>query len=237
MNENSKAIEYTIMGYLRENESELDQIIPKSLKLMIAMFYPNVVKYRGKFLSSNAGPGVNIEADNLRFTGYRSAKLNNPLPVEISSDMITSIRYQWKAKATSDSRITRFLTSYFFGVVSNRCKKFGEYPYGELQDSYGLSMEENVVYLNSKKIDKNYLDKIKFGDLIVIEYEINKHLGPKLYFYKQDNLVNFVNDDNSMILIYTMDLPKDEEITNWYPVFSKPGYMDSYIVVVPSVYC
>eukprot|EP01084_Bolivina_argentea_P071755 130366_1 len=220
-----ESIEYVVMGFLRETEKKCDVIIPKSLKLLALLFYPIIIKYKGQFLSSNAGNGIKIVNEH-QFTGYRSAKLNNPLPVCIYSDMITNIKYTWKAKVSGNDK--GFQNAYIFGVVSNCCKYFGEYPYGDLKDSYGISLVEGQVFANGKKRDENYKNVVQLEEIVVIEYELSKKNEAKLHFYKQPN----ENDETNLVPIYSMDLPKDESISQWFPVFSKPGYMNSYIIVL-----
>ena len=54
------------------------------------------------------------------------------------------------------------------------------------------------------------------GQIIVVEYCINGNQECVLSIFVEEN-------DNSRCLIYTIKLPKREEIMNWYPIFSKPN--------------
>ena len=118
-----------------------------------------------------------------------------------------------------------------FGVVSNRCTNFNCFPM-YLVDPCGISAKRTQVF------EMGDWNTIGFGcdmttirdykafeseDIICIEYEISSGNKCKLSFY---------NESENNTLLHTIDLPNDEGITNWYPVFSKPNWGGS-IKVIP----
>ena len=60
----------------------------------------------------------------------------------------------------------------------------------------------------------------KQNEIVEIRYQINKENQCKLFFYvKRDNTGNDELEYDK--LLYTMDLPNNDKITAWYPLFSK----------------
>ena len=222
-----EAIELTIIGWIKKCEKDLDIIIPDSLRLVIFLYFPKVIRYKGRFLQTNCGSMMNTVSKD-KITGYRSAKLDIPLPISINTNefnkSLQNIAYRWKVRTTWNSVMC--CDYCMVGVVSNRCTDLHQYAGGMLQDSYGISLHKNSIF-SPKRIllsDSNdYDDKLLWNknDVIVVEYEISKTNKCKLYFY---------NESKQNRLLYSMDLPNDnKEITNWYPAFSKPndgGYIE-----------
>ena len=214
--------EIIIIGYIRELEDEHSFNVPDEIKKLILVFYPNVINYVGVFLTENAGHRIKIQANKLSFHGYRSAKLDQPLPISLDNDKISMI-FKWRAvidaKCYSSDAI-------IFGVTSNRCHNFHGYPFGSLMDPYGISMRNTRVFLGNEKKkanDDKYIS-FKYNEIIRIEYEIYNGNEIKMSFY---------NESKENEFIYSMNLPNDnDEIKNWYPVFSKPNIPGS-ITVIP----
>ena len=201
-------------GYVREVEDEYTTIVPDGIKKLILAYYPKKINYIGKFLAENAAPHIKIQSDQLSFNGFRSAKLDQPLPASVTGTSI-SIVYRWRAV----NEAPHGDDAVIFGVVSNRCigKDFEAYPWeSELIDARGISMEDGVIFDGSDDYENNAPDYKAFKqfEIICMEFEISNGNECKLSFYNESK-------DNEFI--YCMNLPNNKEITNWYPVFSKPG--------------
>ena len=116
------------------------------------------------------------------------------------------------------------LDEYFFGVVSDRCDNIdGATNPEDLTDSFGITAQETLVLHDDTIVDEEYENPIKDQQVIVMQYEITRDTGCKLYFFKQWNLYDPV---------YVIQLPQMKEITDWYPVFS---LYDNYLQLIPYV--
>eukprot|EP01084_Bolivina_argentea_P020069 37352_1 len=234
-----KRFELIVFGYARIHEIKCNVIIPKALKTLLLVYYPTIINYEGKFLKENAGSAIKI-LNGYKFTGYRSVKLDIPLPVSMNDNsIIDDIIYRWKAKINNGDGdiILSTCAAYIFGVVSNRCVDFHAYPNIDLVDAYGISVEKYNTFWGTNnfiKDDKKYCDPPQPKQIVVMEYKINRYNQCKLLFYKE---IEHENDESvrvkSLKFIYCVDLPQDKHITSWYPVFSKPGDSNVFICVVP----
>ena len=211
--------EIAIMGYLRELENKYWFTVPNDVKIVILAYYPIKINYIGKFTKENVGRCIKIQSDQLSFHGYRSAKLNAPLPISLK-DNITSMIYRWRAVNEDEKDPAHY--AVIFGVVSNRCIDFHEYPYSNLVDAYGISMQAGLVFYGTDEYNQNDANEpdykgFKGQELIGMEYEISNSSKCKLSFYNESK-------DNEFM--FEIDLPNevdDEKIEGWYPVFSKPN--------------
>ena len=209
-----------ISGYIRETEDKLSLIVPDGIKKLILDFYPKKINYVGIFLKENAGHRIEIQQDQLSFNGYRAAKLDKPLPISLDNKD-SSIIFRWRAVIEA---MCEGSDAVIFGVVSNRCDKFHAYPYGQLKDQWGISMRSRRLFLGCGKGSDDKYIAFQRDEIICMEYEIYNGNEIKLSFY---------NETKENEFIYSMNLPNDnDEITNWYPVFSKPNN-DGLIKVIP----
>ena len=213
-----------ITGYVRNLENDFRLRIPKSIRYLILTFYPTVIHYQGNFLKSNCGNQI-IIINQHEITGYFSAKLDEALPINLSSSIINEIKYEWKLQITGKIERQNW---YFIGVVSNRCTNFDTWVnYGSgrhLIDAYGITLLENHVSLGQYlKSESQYNKTPKSNQIIIVEYiiSISHNEQCSLNIYVVDNKDK--HEDDVKTLIYSINLPKDNEICSWFPVFSKPN--------------
>ena len=121
-----------IIGFVRELESMYDLNVPDGIKQLILLFYPKIINYAGRFMKKNAGRMIEI-IDDFCFKGFRAAKLNKRLPIELENTNL-STTYRWRARYETASKNN--FDAVIFGVVSNRCTEFHAYPDTDLIDAY-----------------------------------------------------------------------------------------------------
>ena len=225
--DNLQNYERLITGYIRGIEEKCKLDIPSEIQKIILMFYPKIIDYVGIFKEENAGDCITI-LDDYKIDGFESAKLNVGLPVRSQNKHFNTI-YRWRAIYNAE-RMPEFACpeAVIFGVVSNRCKDLDGYADLSLIDAYGISMKPGRVF-NGRQTRWGYLSDDKYeafnqNQIIEIKYQINKENKCKLFFYVkgEDDL------DHNNKLLYEMNLPNNDEITAWYPVFSKandPGFI------------
>ena len=211
-------------GYIRKIENRIKLNIPKPLQYLILTFYPKIIYYNGKFYQQNCGNQIKI-INQHEITGYFSAKLNEPLPIQINNDndknistIINEFRYQWKLQIIGNIERKNW---YFIGVVSNRCKNFNTWvnPTGiRLIDAFGITLLENNVSLGKKYLSKEtkYNKPPQTNQIIVVQYKVSN-------ISHQCSLYIYVQEQDKKSLIYSINLPQNDQITNWFPVFSKPN--------------
>ena len=203
--------ETAIMGYICELEDEYAFNVPNGIKKLIIEYYPKKINYIGKFLKENAGQYIKIESDQLSFDGYRAAKLDQPLPISLEYKNM-SITYRWRA--VCECSCEGSLDAVIFGVVSNRCTRFHAYPYSDLKDGYGIARNEFRVFYGPGYGNNEKYKGFNKDEVICIEYEVSDCNKCRLSFYNESK-------DNEFM--FAMELPNRKDITNWYPVFSKPN--------------
>ena len=130
-----------IMGFLRQTEDGYSIIVPDGIKQLILNYYPKKINYVGKFLRENAGIMIQIQPNQISFNGYRAAKLDQPLPISLEYKNISMI-YRWRAV----NEAPYCGHGVIFGVVSNRCKDFHDYPFLTLKDAFGISMKDGLIF-------------------------------------------------------------------------------------------
>ena len=76
--------EYVVTGYLREHEQEHNISIPDEVQFELVLFYPILLKYQGMF--KKRWGGSNPFQDYISSNGYKTHKLDIPLPVSLKID-------------------------------------------------------------------------------------------------------------------------------------------------------
>ena len=214
-----------VQGYIRKLESEYKREMPKEIIHIIILFCAKI-NYIGHFLKENASPRIVIGPEQLTISGRQSAKLDKALPAFLEDSDATSI-WRWRAKVSIPSpSIASYGYCLIFGVVSNQCTTFPTYPDDYLIDSYGISITPNYVFrgTNYMKRTENDYKGFNSNDIIRMEYEVTSTNKCKLSFYNE-------TEDNEFM--YQMDLPNNDKIQNWYPVFSLYDWTEGYIKVIP----
>ena len=201
--------------------------IPEDLIQIMILFYRKKMHYKGKFIKGNVGENIKI-LNHYKFSGYRAAKLNEPLPTQIESEF--GIIYRWKAKTTGKSG--KFC---IFGVVSNHCKDLNRYPPNRydpftkpLIDCYGISMRKGLIYKYNQDFYSTKHPGFQQNDIIIIEYEIKETNQCKLNFYKQQNNDNEIENE---LHLYSINLPNTTSITAWYPIFSQCNTSKETVII------
>ena len=207
-----------VNGYVRESENAYRFIVPNGIQKIITAYYPKKINYVGKFLKQNAEIDVQIQSDQLSFTGFKIARLNEPLPTSMECKEMSLI-YRWRAKFCRRGRVGR-LQSVIFGITTE-----------DQNDAFGISSRDNFVCdgnLFWAWEEKGYKG-FKEDEMICMEYEISEGNKCSLSFYNESK-------DNQFIRKF--DLPKyvanyKKEIKSWYPVFTNPEGSHYLISVVP----
>lgn len=214
----SPEIVLCVNGYVRELEAIFKTAIPKEIIDIIIIFWPQLtIDYVGHFVQKYASCAIGVASDGLTIKGWAAAKLDEPLPISLENEG-ASTKWRWRAISTENADNNNVI----FGVISNQLTQFDVYPWEKEMEAYGISTAAKVVF-NGRKMLKDVEDckGFKEGNHIVMEYEISPSKQCKLSFYDESNNHSF---------IYSINLPNDEEITSWYPVFSCSG---GSIKVVP----
>ena len=209
--------ELFINGYIRETDAYLHSHVPKALKVLILTFYPKLIHYDGIFIKENCSNGIKILSKH-QITGYGTTKLDKPLPVELNESMINDMIYEWKLHTSNDGFDRN--SWYCIGVGSNRytdlSMSINSHIYGDV-NAFGITLLDNKVYVGlstPKNNEETYEKVLQTNQIIIAQYSV---LG------KQCKLQIFVEElDKTKTLVYSMQLPNDNEIESWYPVFSKP---------------
>ena len=224
-----------VEGYIRVylyTQAKYDKEIPNELiDIIILLCGQFEINYVGHFSKENASYyGIKIQSDKLTIRGYRSAKLDQPLPVSLKNKNIKQT-WRWRAKTSKKNIINSQYCEYLiFGVVSNQCSNFEDFPCKSLVDTYGISAKQKYVFNGTSNLIKNVKAQkgFKAYNKIRMEYTISSGDQCTLSFYNES-----LNDS----FIYSMELPKSEKITGWYPVFSQPytttGMDGGYTKVIP----
>lgn len=210
-----------ITGYVRNLENDFKLHIPKPLQYLIMTFYPKILHYLGKFIKDNCGSRIQI-VNEYEISGYFSAKLDQPLPTNLTSSIINELKYEWKLQITGEIERENW---YFIGVVSNRCHNFNTWvnlrSRQHLIDAYGVTLLENHVSLGQYLEQESQYNKTpKSNQIIIVQYVVsisNDECLLNIYVVDDDE------KDNTKTLIYSIKLPNDKGIHSWFPVFSKPN--------------
>lgn len=221
-----KEIGKIIVGYIRRLENQYRFTLPNDLTKIVMDYYPKWTNYTGKFLAENGGKHIQIQPNQLSFTGSKCIKLDQRLPTSLKSSSITNA-FRWRAVAGPEVK-----GCVLFGVISNRCDKYYLHSSQQvfLVDIYAISTVDSLIYeggwyTNDPTINHHY-KAFRRNEIICMKYEISQGDQCTLSFY---------NESQNNEFLWTINLPKyisQRRVKNWYPVFTKTSN-SGFIRVIP----
>lgn len=212
-----------VNGYIYEFGTKYDKQIPNEIADIVILFHGYLKNnYIGYFNTQNAAYRIEIQSDKLTLKGYHTAKLDSALPVSLENTKISKI-WRWRATTTKENIHT---SCAIFGVISNQCTEFDVYAYySTFVDPYGICPIPNSVFKGTNNVSyyEYTYTGFKADDVIRMEYMIFNGTKCKLSFY---------NESNNNEFLYSMNLPNNDRIKHWYPVFGL-GINGGNIKVIP----